>query len=108
MTELEYQNFKTDEGYPNGGWAAGVGFDIKWQKGPLVDPETNERLRPNGAFVETLLKAVKQRIEFYQDSPFNCEENARAISHIEAAIQALNDRTARRTEEGTEGTWKVT
>lgn len=106
MIELAYQNFKTDEGFPFGGWAVGTGFNIKWQRGPLVDPETGNRLEPNGAFVETVLKAVLQRIEFYQDSPFNCEENAAAIFHIKGALEALNTRTARRTDQGVEGTWE--
>lgn len=109
MTEYELehhysaQNYSDEKGNPVGGWAEGKGFHIDWQNGPLnVD---GERLQPNGAFVEYVLKAVQQRIEFYQRSPFACTENAEAIEHIKRAVDSLNKRTSRRKSQGTEGTW---
>ena len=90
-------------GRPAGGSVQGVGLTIHWQNGPLSLGGT--RLSPNGAFVETIIEAVLQRIEFYQGSPFACDENARAIGYLEGALLALRQRTARRTEQGIEGTW---
>lgn len=103
--DVECVNGMDHAGRPFGGYAEGNGVKIRWQQGPLaVD---GERREPNGAFVETVIEIAKQRLEFYQRSPFNCEENTRAILHLEAAIDVLNSRTARRAAEGTEGTWKV-
>lgn len=105
MTTVYYtaQNFSDEHGHPVGGWAEGKGFRIDWQNGPLfVD---GERIEPNGAFVEYVLLAVKQRIEYYQQSPFACTENAKAIACIQEAVDQLNARTARRTATGVEGTW---
>ena len=89
-------------GNPAGGFAGGVGFSIEWQRGPLS--VNGERLEPNGAFVETIIAAAKQRIEFYQDSKFACAENEKAIMHLGLALNELNARTLRRTEAGVEGT----
>jgi hypothetical protein len=98
------ENDVDENGNPAGGFAGGIGFSIEWQRGPLsVD---GVRKEPNGAFVETILAAVKQRIEHYQDSRFACEENADAIVLIGQAIKRLDYRTRRRIEAGVEGTHK--
>lgn len=100
-----YANIMDHEGRPAGGYVHDVGLYITWQNGPLaVD---GERKRPNGAFVETVIKAAKQRLEFYQRSPFACDENASAIGLLNHAVAVLNSRTARRAAEGVEGTWNV-
>lgn len=96
-------NFNDENGMPAGGAVQGVGLDIVWQNGPLGRVGTDERIEPNGAFVETVLEAVLQRIEYYQ-LHFPCEENAYAIGHIGEALAALNERTARRVEANVEGT----
>lgn len=96
-------NFDDDEGRPAGGYVEGVGLDIFWQNGPLGRVGSLERLEPNGAFVETVLAAVQQRLEYYQKK-FPCRENALAITKIEEALHWLNARTARRVSSGTEGT----
>ncbi len=92
-------------GMPAGGCTQGTGFVVSWQNGPLaVD---GERRAPTGAFVETVLAAVVDRIEFYQtacDGKFACPENSKALDSIHAAQHALNRRTKRRVEAGTEGT----
>ena len=89
-------------GNPAGGFAGGVGFSIEWQRGPLsVD---GVRKEPNGAFVETIIAAAKQRIEFYQDSKFSCVENEKALMYLDLALNELDARTRRRTEAGVEGT----
>ena len=90
------------EGRPAGGWVESVGLRIDWQNGPLaVD---GERREPNGAFVETVIAAAKQRIEHYQSTQFSCRENALAITKLDEALHWLNHRTARREAAGVEGT----
>lgn len=95
-------NWLDDNGNPAGGEAHATGIDITWQNGPLGRGDT--RTEPNGAFVETVLHIVRDRIEFYQGTKFNCRENALAITKIEEAIHWLQSRTARREKQNVEGT----
>lgn len=69
------------QGNPAGGEVMGVGLDIRWQDGPLG--RGADRQEPNGAFVETVIAAAKQRIEHYQSTQFSCRENALAITKLE-------------------------
>lgn len=96
------ENYLDDQGRPAGGHVHGVGLSIEWQNGPLG--RDAERLEPNGAFVETVLRAALQRIEHYQAGQFRCRENALAITKIEEALLWLGSRTARRETAGVEGT----
>lgn len=106
MTVQPHYHIQTlQDGKPFGGQASGTGFNINWQEGPLV--VEGERQSPNGAFVETILEVAKERLEFFQQSPFKCEENEEAIEAIADALFILNRRTSRRTDEGKEGTWEV-
>lgn len=80
---------------------------IKWQEGPLG--RGKDRLEPNGAFVETVIAAAKQRIEFYQtasEGKFACQENEIAIGMLQNALDVLDKRTKRRETAGVEGTHK--
>lgn len=61
--------FADDEGRPDGGISDGPGFTVSWQRGPLVLPDGTELPR-NGAFVEEVLGACRDRLVTYQDSPF--------------------------------------
>ena len=92
-----------DTRFPTGGWASDgrhidhagnnmPGLLIRWQDGP-VDRSIGQK--PNGTFVEDVLQAAKNRLEFYQGSPMACEENAAAIQHIEEAICAMESRRDR-------------
>lgn len=91
------------DGNPSGGTASAVGLYITWQDGPLGRGE--ERKKPNGAFVETVICAALGRIQWYQeDQRFRCRENALAITKLEEALHWLEARTARREAAGTEGT----
>lgn len=99
---FEAKNILDDEGRPAGGFVHGVGLTIDWQNGPLG--RDGDRLAPNGAFVETVLRAALQRIEHYQTLQFACDENAQAIHHLVEALTALESRTARRERAGVEGT----
>lgn len=98
-------NNKTDrEGNPTGGIVEGVGLGIEWQNGPLGRGE--DRKEPNGAFVETVISAAKQRLEFYQDSKYNCAANADAITFLDNALACLEFRTKDRENRGVEGEHK--
>lgn len=96
------KNDKDENENPTGGSAVGVGISIDWQNGPLG--RGPERAEPNGAFVETLIDVARQRIQFYQDSKFNCKENAMAITKLEEALMWLHSRTSRRETQEVEGT----
>ena len=101
------ENWVDENGNPAGGVATGRGFTISYQNGPLGRVGTEERVEPNGAFVEDVVEAVKKRMEFYQtagDGKFACEENEESIKHLEGFLRVQRSRTARRTEAKTEGT----
>lgn len=105
LDKFEADNFNDDNGNPAGGFVNGVGLSITWQEGPLGRGE--DRKEPNGAFVETVIAAAKQRLEYYQDSKFSCEENEQAIFHLTAALNVLNARTQAREQREVEGTHEV-
>lgn len=103
--QINVSNLLDANGNPSGGTVDGVGLGISWQNGPLG--RGAERKEPNGAFVETVIVAAKQRLEFYQEASngrFACAENAEAIQHLEAALAILEQRTARREAANVEGT----
>lgn len=103
-SQLDCENFNDDDGNPAGGYAKGPGFAIDWQNGPLVDPATGDRHEQTGAFVEDVLRAVIQRVEYYNGTKFRCRENSLAITHMEEAVHWFNARTADREDRGVEGT----
>jgi len=96
-------HWSNKDGHPVGGCSYGTGFTVSWQNGPLGRGE--DRKEPNGAFVETLINVVIDRIEYYQDSQFKSDYNARAIEHLNQALTALQERTKDREERNVEGTW---
>lgn len=69
---------------------------IDFQHGPI-----NE-VGPNGITMEALLAVVKDRLEHFQAGPYPCEENARALDSVNAALAALHERTAKRLARGAE------
>ena len=91
---------------PAGGVSTGLGYTISWQQGPLVLPNGKRRI-PNGAFVEGVIYACMDRIEFYQRSKFKCDENEAALYNLKMALEALETRTAGREARGVEGTYNV-
>lgn len=107
MLDIFTAENKVDEnGNPAGGYAHGTGLKIEWQDGPL-GRDAERKLFPNGAFVETVLDVVRQRIEFYQtanNKKFACRENALAITKIEEAMMWLDSRTKTREARKVEGT----
>lgn len=104
LGSFEAVNRVDEDGQPAGGSVNACGLTIEWQNGPLGSGE--DRTEPNGAFVETVLAGVKQRIEFYQEvsnGKFKCIENERAIDAIAKALEYLDARTKRRQSLGVEG-----
>lgn len=96
------EHWNDADGNPAGGCISGPGFTASFQNGPLGRGE--DRKEPNGCFVEDLLEAAKSRLEFYQESKFDCADNVDALACVNSAIRFLNNRTARREESKTEGT----
>ena len=99
------ENLSDPNGNPAGGSVSGTGLSINWQNGPLG--RDAERIEPNGAFVETVIAAALQRIEYYQSTKFKCRENALAITKLEEALHWLNHRTQARETRQVEGTHAV-
>ncbi len=104
-------NFVTDgDGNPSGGVtqmeiAGGLGDEmplvIHWQEGVVAGHGQN------GAFLEDVLEAARQRLQFFQTSKFRCRENAIALTHIETALAWLDFRTRARLIENVENTYEV-
>ncbi len=90
------------DGNPHGGLTVGRGINIEWQKGPLG--RDGQRMEPNGAFVEGVIAAAIDRLEYYQSSKFKCRENALAITKLEEALHWCGHRTAKREAQKVEGT----
>lgn len=105
INDCNIQNKKDKNGNPTGGSVEGIGLVINWQDGPLGRGEN--RQEPNGAFVETVISAAKQRIEFYQDSKFANDYNAKAIVFLDQALIILDQRTKDREARAVEGTHTV-
>ncbi len=105
QAKFEAANYSDGNGAPAGGFVKGTGLDIVWQNGPLGRDGT--RIEPNGAFVETVIASVVQRIEYYQSTKFNCRENALALTKLEEALHWLNARTQKREAQKVEGTHAV-
>lgn len=98
------EHWNDEDGNPAGGVTNGTGFTISWQNGPLGPPGHPARRAPNGAFVEDVIAGAMDRLNYYQQSKFNCAENAEAMGHLQLALNALNSRTARRVSANIEGT----
>ena len=99
--------FVTDRGgNPTGGTtqlivAKGtIPLSIVWQDG-IVGEEGQ-----NGAFVEDVMEAARQRLQFFQASKFRCRENAIALTHLETALAWLDFRTRAREVEGVENSYE--
>ena len=102
INDCNLDNLEDKDGNPAGGYVRGVGLSIDWQDGPLGRDE--DRVKPNGAFVETVISAALQRIQYYQDSLYPCRENAITITKLEEALMWQNKRTVDREEREVEGT----
>ena len=103
-----YQAYNTSDkdGNPYGGAVVGLGCEVKFQAGPIAE------VGVNGCDVIDVLKGLEHRLAFYQgntehegsyDGRFACPENALAVYHIREAYRVLEERTAKRREQGVEG-----
>lgn len=95
-------NFDDAEGNPAGGFAQGVGFEIVWQNGVTRDADGRLMLQ-TGAFVEDVVMAVIQRMEFYQRGKFASDYNAAALEHLNKALVAMESRRRDRENRGVDG-----
>ncbi len=94
---------ENNTGAPKGGFAKAIGIDIQFQPGPLGGKE------PTGAFIETLIAIVLDRLAYYQNvsnKRFRCRENSLAITHLQEALHWLDHRTRDRESRGVQGTYK--
>ncbi len=98
----QLKNTSDENGNPAGGYVVGTGITIVWQDGPLG--RGDERREPNGAFVEDVIQAAIDRIEFYESSRFACSSNNQALQALYVALEALNSRTKDREVREVEGT----
>lgn len=97
---IQSEHHNDDNGNPAGGHTWGTGIEIDWQDGPLA-------VEPNGAFVEGVIAAAIDRLEYYQGSQFASNYNAIAITYLNDALAELQARTADREARGVEGTHTV-
>jgi hypothetical protein len=106
---LVKSEFSVDsDGNPTGGNTEMIAGDpsyaaisIHWQDGIVGDNGQG------GAFVEDVLEAARQRLQFFNKSEFRCRENSIAITKIEEALQWLDWRTRQRLIENVENTYEV-
>lgn len=99
---IHSEHWNDTNGNPAGGTTFGRGFAIGWQNGPLG--RGDDRKEPNGAFVEDIIAAAADRLQYYQDSRFASKYNAVALLHLDEALRALSARTADREDRDVEGT----
>lgn len=75
--------------------------EIHFQEGPIKECGVN------GVNNEDLIAMVICRLQGFQDSEFNCRENAMAITKLEESLMWLRKRTNDREARGVEGTQTV-
>lgn len=100
--KLDCSNIEDGNGNPSGGGVIGTGLTIRWQSGPLGRPPKPA----TGAFVEDVIEAARQRLEFYQtasNGKFKCRENSIAITKLEEAMHWLWARRMEREARGVQG-----
>jgi hypothetical protein len=71
---------------------------ILFQNGPIKEAGVN------GITGEALLAIEIDRLRSFQNGPYECRENAIALTHIEEALMWLQRRTVERLKRGVEGT----
>lgn len=96
-----------ENGNPTGGKVESTGLHIEWQNGPRGQEGTDELLPANGAFVEDVIYAALQRLEFFNKTQYRDRGNSLAITHLEEALQSLKHRQIERSHRGVEGKHEV-
>ena len=77
---------------------AGGALRIRFQKGPLKENKYN------GIRNEDLLSIIIDRLNGFQEGPYRCRENGKALVDLYGALQWLRERTKKREKRGVEGT----
>lgn len=115
-TNMVVQNMVDDDANPTGGYVSLIvdkngephnALTVNWQDGPRGTDEQGVLKPQNGAFVEDVILAAIQRLEFFQGSKFESDYNAEAIGHLAQAIEALEKRSNERAQAGTLGKHEV-
>lgn len=101
--EVIARNYVDAAGNPSGGYAHGPGMCVSFQDGPRGRDAGGELLPANGAFVEDLLVAARQRLAFFQESKFAHDSNDECIRHLDYCIDALHARAKERASRGVLG-----
>lgn len=83
---------------PDGYVASFSRMVVLFQNGPIKEAGVN------GITQEVLLAIVADRLRSFQAGKYACEANARALAHVEAALDQLKERTMARIAGGVEGT----
>lgn len=74
------------------------GVNLRFQDGPI------QRLEDmNGITNESILAVLIDRLQCFQAGPFACDENAKALTHLELALLTLHQRTRDRLARKVEG-----
>jgi len=90
-----------DEGWVTGGYTTGIGLDIRWQDGPLVNGKAN------GATLEDVIGACMDRLDVFQNNNHSKNLfNAQALVYLENALSTLHERTKDRALRGVEGKYE--
>lgn len=74
--------------------------DVHFQEGPVKE------VGVNGVFNEDIMNMVICRLEHFQESPFACKENEKALEHFKEGMMWLKMRTLDREARGVLGTYK--
>jgi hypothetical protein len=101
-----YNNSIDGEGNPAGGTAFGPHMSINWQNG-VMPTKADGTPVPNGAFMETVIESVIQRLEFFQnemEGKFSSPEGASAIASLNDAVAQLELRSANRADRNVDNT----
>ena len=100
---IRCSNVCDDNANPTGGYAHGVGMCIAWQDCPRGKNPDGTLGPATGAFVEDALVAAAQRLAYFQQSKYACDENAAALQHINDAIDIMQSRAEKRANRGVLG-----
>lgn len=76
-------------------------LSVPFQKGPRAADFARQ-----GVLDCDLLEIVRDRLKAFQDGPLASRENAKALRHIEKALEAMNKRVEDRIKRNTLGTMK--
>lgn len=79
----------------------GVVGEVTFQKGPRTLEESQ-----HGMLDVDLLEICRDRLKGFQSGDFACEENQKALEHIEIALMYLNKRTEDRHFRNVLGTYE--